>query len=357
MEPVKYKVSWKTLILPAIGLAAFFIYIYIFNVDIQEIIATVQRANPYFYLLATIAALLDTLFYTLAWHALLKFLLVQIARVKLLLFVWVGIFIDTIVPAESVSGEITRIYLVNKEQNGATGKATASIIAQRLIGTGINIVTLTVGAALLVVENLFQGIMFDLILLLVVIGIITFVSIIILSARENWTLRIVDAIIRFAERVSRGRWKLLRLREEALEATRAFHSAMKDYAHAPKTIFVSVSFSVIAWILTLAVFYFTFASIGYLQVSWSAILVVSAIFVAVKSVPVGIPFEVGLPEITLTTLFIVLGIAPGISATVTILTRLLTLWLRFFIGFAAGQLIGLKAITTTKGGDASLVEN
>jgi uncharacterized membrane protein YbhN (UPF0104 family) len=98
--------------------------------------------------------------------------------------------------------------------------------------------------------------------------------------------------------------------------------------------------------LALALFYLTFLSVGYFQISWGAILVVSAIFIAVKSIPAGVPFEVGLPEITMTTLLIFFGVPAEISATVTILSRLLTLWMRFFIGFGAQQWIGIKAITT-----------
>ena len=83
---------------------------------------------------------------------------------------------------------------------------------------------------------------------------------------------------------------------------------------------------------------------GYTQISWVAIVVVTAIFVAVKSIPIGVPFEIGLPEITLTTLLVIFGVPSIVSATVTILTRLLTLWLRFFIGFAAQQWLGLSGI-------------
>jgi uncharacterized membrane protein YbhN (UPF0104 family) len=64
--------------------------------------------------------------------------------------------------------------------------------------------------------------------------------------------------------------------------------------------------------------------------------------VAVKSIPIGIPFEVGLPEITMTTLYVGLGVPATISATATILSRLITLWLRFFIGFGAQQWLELK---------------
>jgi uncharacterized membrane protein YbhN (UPF0104 family) len=56
-----------------------------------------------------------------------------------------------------------------------------------------------------------------------------------------------------------------------------------------------------------------------------------------------VPFEVGLPEITMTTLYTVgFGVPPGIAATATILSRLITLWFRFFIGFLAQQWLALK---------------
>jgi uncharacterized protein (TIRG00374 family) len=346
MEPIKYKITWKTFLLPLVGLVAFFLYILIFNVDLLEIVVKIQRANPYPYILATIATLLDTLFFALAWHSLLRFLSVQISRIRSYLFVWVGIFVDTLIPAESVSGEISKIYLVNKQQVGAAGRATASIVVQRLIGMGINVGSLLIGASLLFIETQLGGILLTLILFLVALTLLFLVLVLLLCVKENWTMRIVNSMITLAERISRGRWKLSKLREEAIEAAKAFHGAMKEYVHAPKTMLTAVSFSLASWTLTLAVLYLTFLSIGYPQISWSAILVVSAIFAAVKAIPVGVPFEVGLPEITMTSLLMAFNVPGDISATATILMRLLTLWLRFFIGFGAQQWIGIKALAT-----------
>lgn len=348
MVSMKYKVTWKAVLFPLIGLAAFFLYIYIFNVDILQIIAIVQGINLYIYLLAAFAVLLDTLFFTLAWHFLLKFLSVKLSIAKSLLFVWFGIFIDTLIPAESISGEISKIYLVTKEQNGTTGKVTASLVAQRLIGMSINIVTLFVGAVLLLMERqLFGTIFFNLILILVALTFIFLLLLILLCIKEKWTLGIVNAIIRFAEWISRGRWKLTTVKKEVVEAAKAFHGAMRDFGHAPKTLIIASSFSIISWILALVVFYLSFLSIGYTSISWGAILVICSIFAAAKSIPIGVPFEVGLPEITLTTLFSFVGVPLVESATVTILMRILTLWFRFIIGFAAQQWLGIKAITAT----------
>jgi uncharacterized protein (TIRG00374 family) len=347
MVSMKFKVAWKTVLPPVLGLIAFFFYIYIFGVDVLQIITIIQSSiNPYIYLLATIAVLLDTLFFAVAWYFLLRFLAVKLSIAKALIFVWFGIFIDILIPAESISGEISKIYLVTREQNGTTGRVTASVVAQRLIGMTINIVTLLVGAALLLMERQFFGIMLNLTLILVTLTFIFLSLLLLLCVKEEWSLRIVDKIIRFAEWVSRGRWKLTKVREEAVKTAKAFHGAMMQFGHAPKTLIIASSFSVISWILALAVFPLSFLSIGYTAISWSEILVVFSIFTAVKSIPLGVPFEVGLPEITLTTLFILVGVPPQTSATVTILVRILTLWLRFFIGFAAQQWLGIKAITT-----------
>jgi uncharacterized protein (TIRG00374 family) len=346
MESIKYKITWKTFLLPLVGLVAFFLYILIFKVDLFEIAATIQHANLYPYLLATIFTLLDTLFFALAWHSLLSFLSVQVSRIRLYVFVWVGIFVDTLIPAESVSGEISRIYLVNKQESGTTGKATASIVVQRLIGMGISIGTLLTGAAFLFIEPQIRGIVLMLVLFLVAVILLFLVLVLLLCVKERWTMRIIDGILKLAGWISRGRLKLSKVREEAVEAAKAFHSAVKEYLHAPRTMLVAVSFSLTSWVLGMAVLYLTFSAIGYPQITLSAILVVSAIFSAVKSIPVGVPFEVGLPEITMTSLLILFDVPADVSATATILMRLLTLWLRFFVGFAAQQWVGIKGITT-----------
>jgi len=346
-SPPRYNVTWKTFALPLIGIAAFVIYIYVFNVDIQEIFGEVQKIKSSYYVLAIITSLLDIFLFTVAWQSLLRFLSVKFPVLKLFAFVWIGIYVDTIIPAESVSGEIAKIYLVNKEENGTSGRATASIVAHRLISMGITIVTLLVGAVLLLVQSLLYGIMLSLILFLIAMVCMFFVIVVFFSFKETWTFRMLDGLIRFAEWISRGHWKLTKLRDEVLQTQKDFHIAVKEYVHAPKTLFTASLFSSVSWVCALLVYYFTFQAIGYPQISWSAILVISAVFVAVKSIPIGIPFEVGLPEITLTVLLQMFGVPVGIAATATVLSRLLTLWLRFFIGFGAQQWLGIKAIVSS----------
>jgi uncharacterized protein (TIRG00374 family) len=197
-----------------------------------------------------------------------------------------------------------------------------------------------------------QGQLFGIILVMTFLTafvILLFLTLILLlSINENWILKTLDIVLKLARFVSRGRWKLTKLKEVAIQVSNNFVCAMKDFSKASRTIAVASLFSLLSWTLNMSVFYLVLLSIGYSGISLTAILVIYSIFMTVKAIPMGIPFEVGLPEITLTTLFIVAGMPPEISATATIMIRLLTLWLKFFIGFAVQQWIGITTIAVTQ---------
>jgi uncharacterized protein (TIRG00374 family) len=347
MVATKPKVTRKTVLLPIIGLVAFFLYIYLFNVDIQGIIATAQRADPILYFLAILISLAEVFFYAVSWRTLLNSLRVKISVIKSYLFVWYGIFMDIIVPAESISGEVCRIYLVAREQNGTSGKVVASLVMHRLLGMGINIAVLIIGISLLFSEAHVDPIIFNLILFLTVAIAAILFLLILLSFKEKLSLKVINALIRIGDFLTRGKWKLFnKLKEEVYRSAKMFHDSMQEYRRKPRALAVSLFLLAVNWACSLSIPYLVFLSLGF-PVSWSVILITSAIVVAVKSIPIGIPFEVGLPEITMTTLYVGLGVPGDISATVTILSRIITLWLRFFIGFVAQQWIELKPIVTS----------
>ncbi|MGB9676461.1 MAG: lysylphosphatidylglycerol synthase transmembrane domain-containing protein [Candidatus Bathyarchaeales archaeon] len=343
MSSPKFKPTWKTLILPIIGVVAFIVYIYLFNVDIPTIVGIMRQTDLYFYSWAIIFLFLQTFFFALSWRFLVNFLSVKLSIVRAFLYVWYGIFIDIIIPAESLSGELSKVYLIAREQNGTSGKVVASLAIQRFIGMAVNVITLLVGVSLLIAKGQFGGIILNLAVFLTVMITAFLAMLLLLCVKEEWTRKIIDSIFRFAEWIGRGRLKLTKFKEEAAQALRIFHESIKSFGRAYKALFASSVFFVIAWILSLTVDFLIFKCVGYF-VPWEVIMVSASIFVAVKSIPIGVPFEIGLPEITMTTLYIAFGVDPKISATVTILNRILTLWLRFFVGFAIQEWIEIKAI-------------
>jgi len=350
MASKRFQVTWKTVLLPVIGLLAFFLYLYIFNVDIPKIIATAQGIDFSMYSLAVAAVVLQTFFFALSWRSLLNFLSVKLSVARSFLYVWFGIYMDVLIPAESISGEISRVYLVAREQNGASGKVVASLVVQRLMGMGVNVVSLFIGILALFFRGHVDSLVLNLTLFIIVVTTVFLVLLILLCVKEKWTLKIIDAVIRFVEYVSRGRWRLTKARQEVIKAARMFYSSMKEFGRAPKALFKSLFWNILSWLLSLGVSYLVFLSLeeatGF-SIHWSAIIITCSIVTAVKAIPLGVPFEAGLPEITMSTFYILLGVPADVSATATILTRLLTMWLRFFIGFAVQQWLGIEAMRVT----------
>ena len=62
--PTKPKLTWKTAIFPLLGLVGFFLYIYLFKVDILGIIETAKTADPLIYAVAILFGLLEVFFFT-----------------------------------------------------------------------------------------------------------------------------------------------------------------------------------------------------------------------------------------------------------------------------------------------------
>ncbi len=346
MESPKSKITRTTMLFPLIGLIAFFAYIYLFQVDIATIIATAQRIDMPPYALAMAFSLVEVFCFSVSWRVLVNFLMIKLSVLKSYLFVWYGIFVDTIVPAESVSGEALRVYLIAREQGDATtGRVVASLVMHRLLGMSINVAVLIAGMGLLFTETEINPLIFNLILFLAAGITFTLLLIMLFSFKEGWTLKVIDWLARLGKFLSRGRWQgqLTKIKEDACKIAKSFHDSMKEFKHSPQALVFSLFYLILAWIFSLSIPYLVLISLGR-PVSWSVILITSSIVLAVKSIPLGIPFEVGIPEITMTTLYTSLGVPAEISATATILTRLITLWLRFFIGFIAQQWLELRPV-------------
>ena len=347
MEPSKPKLTWKTFLFPLLGIVGFFLYIYLFQVDLIGIIETAKTVNPLLYVTAIACGLLEVLFYSISWRILTNHVGIKMTLWKTYLYVWYGLYVDIVVPAESVSGEVTRAYLLARDQRGILGKVVASLFTHRLLGMAMNVVILVVGVTLLSVEGQVSSGVFNFIVFITVAITFLIIAMTIFSFNLTWALKLIDGATRFVEKISSGKWTLVRLREEAFKITDHFHEGMTEYRHNIRPLAISFVYLSVTWVFSLSVPFLVFMSLGY-SVPWSVILITSAIVLAVKSIPIGIPFEVGIPEAAMTTLYIAMGIPAALAVTATILSRIITLWLRFFVGFTAQQYVELKpALTQT----------
>jgi glycosyltransferase 2 family protein len=323
------------------GILIFLVYLYFF-VGITEIVNILKRVNLFYYGSAVVVLFLTILVNALTWQYLLRPLSIKVPLRKTFLFTWMAIFVDILVPAEAISGDASKVYLMAKESGENAGKVVASVVSHRILAMMMSLGSLVFSAvALYLFEYELPALVFNLILLIIVGTAIAIFFILLCSIKETLTKRIVDAVLRFLAFVSRGRLNLSSMRNKASTALCSFHGSIGFLRKNPKSLFPPVFFAIVSWLFSLLLSYLVFVSLGQ-QVSFVLIIIVYSISLNIQAIPLGIPGEVGVVEIVMTSLYGLLGVEVGIAAAATVLIRLLTVWLRLVIGLVAIQWIDLK---------------
>lgn len=358
MIPERQKLIKRFLPFMLAGILVIVLYIYFF-VDVHEMIMFLRKVNPLYYSLAVIVLLLDTVFFSLTWHYLLGPLSIKAPFRKTFLFVWAATFVDILVPAESITGDISRAYLMSRE-TGETernaGKIAASLVSHRILVSVVVLGSLVISCLFLVLayripEQPVLGMSISIWMILVTLGTITVLLFLYtLALKEKITQRIMNSLFKLVVFVSRGRWQLARLQSRAQKALDAFHYAIKIFGRNPSSLTGSTICALLSWLFSLLTSSFVFISLGY-PIHFGIVMVVHSLSCAIQSIPLGIPAEVGLTEVAMISLYTAFlrGI-PGLvdvgalSAAATFLIRILTVGLRLSIGFVVIQWIGARGL-------------
>ena len=108
----------KSLLIMVAGLVALALYLY-FYIGVEQINLVLSRINStqyvVFYSLALLAVLASVFFWSLAWNTILRRLSIHVSYRRAYLYYWSSYFADLVVPCVTVCGELTRLYLVQKE--------------------------------------------------------------------------------------------------------------------------------------------------------------------------------------------------------------------------------------------------
>jgi len=361
MIPEERKLIRRFLPFLLIGIVVVVCYLYFF-IDVQEMIALLRRIDPLYYSLAAAASIVDTLFFSLTWHYFLGLLSVRVSFRKTFLFVWAATFVDILVPAESVSGDVSRAYLMSRETGvteGNAGKIAASLVGQRILITVVVLGSLLGSCLSFFILRyeipqapvLGMSILNWIVLVTLGTAIILF-FLVALALKEEITQKILDPLLKVAAFVSRGRWQLEQLRSRVQTARDAFHYAIRVLGEHPSDLAGPVIFSLLSWLSGLLVSWLVFVALLGSPIHFGIVMIVHSLSCAIQSIPLGVPAEVGLTEVAMISLYTAfLRGTPGIvgagalSAAATFLIRLLTVGLRLFVGFVAIQWVGAKALT------------
>lgn len=131
------------------GLVVFAIYLY-FYIGLSQITLVLSKINSsqyaFYYSIALLAVLASVFFWAVAWNTILRTLSIRVSYRRAYLYYWVSYFTDLVIPCATVCGEVTRLYLVQKETKENYGALASAAVTNRIVAYTVVTVGLYVGA-------------------------------------------------------------------------------------------------------------------------------------------------------------------------------------------------------------------
>lgn len=327
-----------------VGILIFLVYVYFF-VGIPEMVAIIQQVDLFYYALAVVVLFVNMVTYSLTWQFFIRTLCIKVPFRKTFIFTLVSVFVDILVPAESISGDATKAYLMTKESCENGGCVLASVVGHRILHMIIPLGSLIFSFVLLYIRGIEIPILVASLIVLVIIGTtISIFFIFLFSLNEKLAQRLIDVVLRFLGYVSRGRLNIDHMSASTIKGLRAFHDSIDTLRRNPKSFVLPALSAITGWFFSILLSYLVFLSLGQ-QVDFDIIIVVQSVSVSIQSIPVGIPGEVGIVDTAMTWLYTLLAVESAVGAAATVLIQILRVWLRIIVGFVAVQWIDLKDLT------------
>ena len=339
MTPAKKSLGVNPILLVLIlGLAAFVLYVYFF-IDPPQVIDILSRTNLAIYACAFVAYSLFVLFSSFVWQGLLNCLSVKISKRKTLLFTWVGLFFDATVPQLGWSGEVSKTYLLAKDSKVDAGKIGASVVGQKIFTMTITIVALSTGLGLVLANYSLPLAATLLVTIVLTLSILSLAIVYYVSIKSRATKTLLNWAIKIAL-FFRKRWNPQNFRTKAEELLGKFHAGIQQLRAKPKSLVEPIVCAVTSFVFEISVIFLTFMALGH-AVPVDKILIVFTLTGTLQTVGVTI---FGFTEIVMASSFTFLGIPLDLSFSVTLLTRVVSLWFRLVVSYFALQWAGIKII-------------
>jgi uncharacterized protein (TIRG00374 family) len=281
--------------------------------------------------------------WVVSWRTLLGALSIKIGFRKAFAFYWIGYFLDLILPCQSVCGDVTRIYLVQKETQGNYGVIAAAGITNRLVAYSIVAGGLTTGLVyVLASPNVPEFARFF--LMISWVGAMAFLSVLFYLALSK---NAADKLVHFALRIL----KALHIRRYShpsprlIQSLESFHDGFDFFRMHPRFLITPIIFQFFSFILNFGVYVLVFYSLGFGYQLLDLYIVVYFLAGAIQDATAA--FSVGGLEILLTSIFIFYGIAPALSVVAATILRSVTFWFPLIVGYIVVQVMGAKRLTAS----------
>jgi len=333
------RLTKRVFLFVSFGLLAFLLYLY-YLVGLTNIADIIERTNLVYYASAFIAFVVGIVFMSLSWHDLLDNLAVHNSIRRNFQLVWAGMFFDAVVPEPGWTGDLLRAYVMSKTSNQDAGTIAASVIGQKIIGMAITVIDLVLGLTILAFNYSLPTSVSIFIAFVLFLSAFSLFIVVYFSSRPKATKKMLDWLIRFVSFLRRGRWNPTSFRNRAQETLGEFHEGIRALSGNLKALVRPIVFSLVSWAFDVSVIFLVFASLRY-PIPVDKVLIVYALTGSLQAIGVSL---VGFTEIVVSSSYAILGLPIAVSMSATLLTRIVTLWLKLVVSYIAFQWTGVELL-------------
>ncbi|HEX9261860.1 MAG TPA: flippase-like domain-containing protein [Candidatus Bathyarchaeia archaeon] len=328
--------KWVSL-LAILGFAIFVIYLLFFT-DLVEVAVIISGVNVPIYFLVFVCILCVVVFNTLAWKATLDNVSVKTTFKRVFNLVWVGAFLDCIIPG-NWSGDIFVTYLLGRDEGVDVIKVAASVIIKDILELLVILSSLIMGMILLVVNYSIDAFILTAIGITMIFLALPLVLIVYLSTNVSVTKRILQFLARMVARFKHKKPSHAFEQKIATQITN-FHDVIMIIKKKPKSMIKPIIFQTMAWVFNIVALYLVFVSLRQI-VGLDKVIITNTIVGNVSHQGVAL---VGFSQIISSSLYQILGINISMAQASSLLSSFANFWFRFIISFVFFETYGLETI-------------
>jgi uncharacterized protein (TIRG00374 family) len=319
----------KTVVLILIGLVLYFGYLYLVGFSTVE--EQLARVNLWFVALAMLVSLCSNVFHTAGWWLLLRHMKYRISLAWAYIIYLSSIFFTNLVPSAALSGEIAKLYFIQKSvPDTRVDRTFAAGIVSRLL----EVIPTATGAILGVTYlTLYYSLpLWALVLCMVIAVSIAVAALFILIISMNVALlrSTANAILRVASKIFKGH-NLESVRSKVDALVMQYESSIREISASKTLIAKSLVAIFIAWMLDVSVAYIAFMAVGY-NIPIGVVVTIYSMMVLLTLVPAFIPGGLGYVDGLMNLLYSLAGVRKEDAFSGTFVIRLVTLWFLTAVG-------------------------
>ena len=211
----------------------------------------------FYYSLALVAVLASVFFWSVAWNSILRELSIHVSYKRAYLYYWVSYFTDLVVPCATVCGELTRLYLVQKETNENYGALASAAVTNRIVAYTVVTVGLYSGAVLIFLKPSVSPAITN-VFILFLVGVTIYMGVLLYLAIGKQAAKNITSLYLILQKTFRPKHYRLSNIEKTRKSLEDFYSGFRTFRENPKLLIKPFFFHSISYILGSSSLYLNF---------------------------------------------------------------------------------------------------